>query len=43
MPVIAKNKIISKKKNKLVIEKDGIEELLKKVLMNLKRQYILLL
>ena len=29
MPVIAKNKIISKKKNKLVIEKDGIEELLK--------------
>ena len=29
MPVIAKNKINSKKKNKLVIEKDGIEELLK--------------
>lgn len=29
IPVIAKNKVIVKKKNKLVIEKDGIEELLK--------------
>ena len=29
MPVIAKKKIIVKKKNKLVIEKDGIEELIK--------------
>ena len=29
MPVIAKNKVIVKKKNKLVIEKDGIEELIK--------------
>ena len=29
MPVIAKNKVIVKKKNKFVIEKDGIEELIK--------------
>ena len=29
MPVVAENKIIVKKKNKLVIEKDGIEDLLK--------------
>ena len=29
MPVIAKEKIIEKKKNKLVLEKDGIEELIK--------------
>ena len=29
MPVIAKSKVIVKKKNRLVIEKDGIEELIK--------------
>ena len=29
MPVIAKSKVIVKKKNRFVIEKDGIEELIK--------------